>query len=286
MTIVDFTPSPDLYPFQSHWAQTSAAKVHYVDEGQGRPILMLHGNPDWSFLYRNVITGLRDDFRCIAADYPGFGLSEHPEGYGYTAAEHAAAISELVEQLDLRDLIVFGADWGGPIGLAVALNSPERVTGFVLGNTWCWSPTILMRTFSFVMARWPMQQWILRRNSFVNVLMKRAVRRRLSPEEFAHYTDVFPDAESRRGVAEFPKQIRAAGPWLEDICSRVSAALGDRPTLLVWGPKDLALPLRRAPKRLRQMFPDNTLVELKDAGHFIQEDAPDEIVAAVKARFG
>ncbi len=78
MTLVDFTPSPDLYPFQSRWVQTSAAKVHYVDEGQGRPILMLHGNPDWSFLYRNVITGLRDDFRCIAADYPGFGLSEHP----------------------------------------------------------------------------------------------------------------------------------------------------------------------------------------------------------------
>src|SRR5919199_5520644 len=103
-----FTPSPELYPFESRWFESSAGRVHYIDEGGGRPILMLHGNPTWSFLYRNVVKGLRDRFRCVAVDYPGFGLSERPAGYGYTPAEHARLVGELVDHLDLRHLVVMG----------------------------------------------------------------------------------------------------------------------------------------------------------------------------------
>src|SRR5262245_48366233 len=83
---VHFTPSPALYPFESRWFETDGIRVHYIDEGTGRPILMCHGNPTWSFLYRKLIGRLRGRFRCVAADYPGFGLSDRPEGYGYTPA--------------------------------------------------------------------------------------------------------------------------------------------------------------------------------------------------------
>jgi haloalkane dehalogenase len=112
---VEFTPSPQLFPFQSRWLESDDIRIHYVDEGSGPPILMCHGNPTWSFLYRNVIAGLRDRFRCIAVDYPGFGLSDRPDGYTYTPAEHASVVGRLVDQLGLEDFIVMGQDWGGPM---------------------------------------------------------------------------------------------------------------------------------------------------------------------------
>src|SRR3712207_6561066 len=111
-TTPDFRPSPGLFPFESRWLDSAAGRVHYVDEGEGRPILMCHGNPTWSFLYRNVIAELRDRFRCVALDYPGFGLSERPPGYGYTAAEHAEVVGELVRELDLRDFVVMAHEIG------------------------------------------------------------------------------------------------------------------------------------------------------------------------------
>jgi haloalkane dehalogenase len=131
--------SPDLYPFDGHVAELDAARVHYVDEGSGPPLLLLHGNPTWSFLYRDVVKGLRDRYRCIAPDYPGFGLSGPAAGgYGYTPAEHAAVIEQLVMRLELRDVTLMAQDWGGPIGFAVATRHPDRFAAFVIGNTWAW----------------------------------------------------------------------------------------------------------------------------------------------------
>src|SRR5919198_4515276 len=100
---VHFIPSPELFPYGSRWFDHREIRMHYVDEGSGTPILMCHGNPTWSFLYRGVITRLRERFRCIAVDYPGFGLSDRPDGYGYTPAEHAAVVGELVRELDLSE---------------------------------------------------------------------------------------------------------------------------------------------------------------------------------------
>lgn len=127
-----------LYPFESRYREINGSQVHYIDEGAGRPLLFLHGNPTWSFLYRNLVLDLRDSFRCIALDYPGFGLSSAGDGYGYTAEAHAAAVEGFVEDLDLHDVTVMGQDWGGPIGLTVATCHPERFGGIVLGNTWAW----------------------------------------------------------------------------------------------------------------------------------------------------
>ena len=134
--IVDFTPSPELFPFESRWFESSVGPVHYIDEGEGRPLVLFHGNPDWSFLYRKIVIALRGRYRCIAMDYPGFGLSVHPDGYGYTSREHADVIAELVGSLDLEDMIVMGQDWGGPIAMSVAGRYHERVGGLVMGNTW------------------------------------------------------------------------------------------------------------------------------------------------------
>lgn len=285
--VIDFTPDPTLYPFESNWFNSSVGPVHYVDEGDGRPILLLHGNPDWSFLYRKIVAGLAPTFRCIAPDYPGFGLSVHPDGYGYTAAEHAAVIGELVDHLDLDDLLIMGQDWGGPIGMEIASRRPGRIAGLVMGNTWYWpGDDRLSVVFGRVMSSPPLQWLIRRRNLFVKVLMRRSLRVKLSEKEFAHYIDVVPTIASREGIAVFPKQILDARPWLGEVEHRAADTLTGKPILLIFGRKDPALATDRVINRWKAAFDDVTYVDLPDAGHYIQEDAPDEIVGAVTATFG
>jgi len=221
--IVDFAPDPELYPFESRWFHSTVGPIHYIDEGAGRPLILFHGNPDWSFLYRGIVSRLRGQFRCIAMDYPGFGLSVHPsDGYGYTPAEHATVVGELIDHLDLDDAIVMGADWGGPIGLEVASQRSDRIGGLVIGNTWAWpADTRMIRFFSRLMSSRLMQRLILRRNFFVSPAMKQTIEADISEEEFEHYTAVAPTPDHRRGMAEFPKQIRAAAPFLAELEHRL-----------------------------------------------------------------
>jgi haloalkane dehalogenase len=280
-----FTPSRELFPFESRWFESSAGRVHYVDEGSGLPILMCHGNPTWSFLYRNVIQALRGQFRCVALDYPGFGLSERPAGYGYTPAEHAAVVGELVRALDLRELIVMGHDWGGPIGLSAACAEPDRVAGVVLGGTWFWPPPRYFRVFSGIMSSRPLQWAILRRNLFVERLIPAGTTRDLSHEEMEHYRGVQPTPEARVGVAEFPRQIVGATPLLAELAEAVPQKLGRKRALITYPMRDRAFRPRDILPRLRDAFSDVTVVELPDANHYFVEDAPDEVASAVIARF-
>lgn len=284
---IDITPDPALYPFTSRWFESSSGRVHYVDEGEGPPIVFFHGNPTWSFLYRDIIAGLRDRFRCIALDYLGFGLSDRPPGFGYRIEEHATVVGEFVDHLGLDGYVSMGQDWGGPISMAVATARADRVRGVVLGNTWFWPADDLpTKAFSTIMGSPPMQWAILRRNFFVERLIPAGTATSLSPAVMAHYRRVQPTPEARAGVARFPKEILAARPLLERLARDVPANLGSKPTLLVWGMKDFAF--RPGPNipRMRTAFPDHVLVELPDAKHFIQEDAPGRITEAIIHRFG
>jgi haloalkane dehalogenase len=287
--IVDFEPDRELFPFESRWFDSSVGPMHYIDEGDGRPLLFFHGNPDWSFLYRKIVVGLRDRFRCVAMDYPGFGLSVHPnpDSYGFTPAEHAVVCRELVEHLGLDDMVVMGQDWGGPIGMDVASRMPERVAGLVMGNTWFWpTDSRMMNVFSRVMSSRPLQSLIVKRNFFVDPAMKRSLRAEITDAEFDHYAAVVPTPESRRGIAVFPREIRTAEPWLAELETRVTANLGDKPIVLVWGMKDPAFGRGGILERWESMFPQATVIRLADAGHYIQEDAPDEIVGAIADAYG
>ncbi|MEW8437139.1 MAG: alpha/beta fold hydrolase [Candidatus Thiodiazotropha taylori] len=281
-------PTPDtfdvdqkLFPYQPHYLNTkNGARIHYIDEGQGPVLLLLHGNPTWSFLYRNIITELKGEFRLIAPDYPGFGLSTAPEGYGFTAAEQAQTISELVQQLDLLNVTVMVQDWGGPIGFNVALNNPERIKGFVIGNTWAWP---LERTghkvFSTLMGGWPGQfsEWCC--NGIVRFFMAKGVVTGLSDEELAIYLAPFA-GQSRSQVHIFPAQLWDAQAFLGKVYQNLPS-LSDRPALLVWGTQDFAF---QDPERSRfeSIFPNHKTVLLENAGHFIQEDAPSEIADAIR----
>jgi haloalkane dehalogenase len=281
-----FTPSRELYPFESRWFESSKGRVHYVDEGAGRPILMCHGNPTWSFLYRHVIRSLRDRFRCIAVDHPGFGLSDRPAGYGYTPPEHARVLDELVTELGLTDAVLITHDWGGPIGLSVATANPERFSGIVLGGTWFWPADRRARIFSRVMSSWPLQRAILRRNLFVERFIPAGMNRELSDEEMEHYRAVQPTPESRVGIAALPGQIVKATPLLTELERTVPERLGGKRALITFPMQDAAFRPRDVLPRMRVAFPDAEVVELTNAKHFFVKDAPEQVAEAVADQFG
>ncbi|HSE08824.1 MAG TPA: alpha/beta fold hydrolase [Nocardioidaceae bacterium] len=274
----------ELFPFESHFVDVRGAHVHYIDEGEGPVFLFLHGNPTWSFLYRHIVRGLRDRFRCIALDYPGFGLSTPPAAYDFTVAEHARIVEGFVEQLDLREVTLMVQDWGGPIGMWVATQNPERFRAFVIGNTWAWPITSdrQIEWFSKTLGSAGVGGLLVKRaDVFVSVFMRGGIRRRkLTVDEQFMYKRPHPTPESRVPVHVMPREILAAG----DLLAEVEEGLGrvaDKPALLVWGDKD---PAFREPQRLRWegTFPDHRTVILRGASHYIQEDAPDEIVAAIR----
>ena len=277
----------DLYPFADHWAELPGGTVvHHTDEGTGTPILMVHGNPTWSFLYRDVIRGLRDEgFRCVAVDLPGMGLSPAPAHFGFHAAEHAAVLAGLIAHLDLRDYVLMGQDWGGPIGLAAAGREPGRVAGLVLGNTFAWS----------MARRPPAHLWALgiggipgryvveHLNAFVEVAMRLGTRRRRpAGTVLDHYRRPFPTAASRKPTWMFAREVTGASAFLEREAATALAALADRPALLPWGDADPVFPSSDR-DRMAAALPRAQVHPLKGAGHFIQEDAPEEIAAAIRA---
>lgn len=142
-----------LFPVEHRFVDLDGARIHYVDEGAGEPLLLLHGNPSWSFVYRKIIVALRDDFRCIALDFPGYGLSEAPPGYGFTPQEHSRVLERFVDALGLKELALMVQDWGGPIGLGFAGRRPELVRSLIIGNTFAWplSSQRRFRVFSWLM---------------------------------------------------------------------------------------------------------------------------------------
>ena len=271
-----------LYPFQDHYLDVGGAVVHYIDEGSGPTLLLLHGNPTWSFLYREIVTGLRSDYRCVALDYPGFGLSGAPPGYGFTPAEHADVVAGFVRHLDLTGVTMMVQDWGGPIGFAVATRQPERFHSFVIANTWAWPKSdVGTQAFSRLLGG-PVGRYLIeRRNFFVETILPGNVRRRrLTDDEMNAYRGPFPTIRSRRPMAVFPREILRSRPFLADIAAALPK-VSDRPALLVWPTKDIAF---REPERRRweATFPNHQTVLIDGAGHYVQEDAPAEIVTAIK----
>ncbi len=276
-----FRPDPRLYPFRSRWFDGPAGKIHYLDEGEGHPILLLHGNPTWSFLYRGIIIRLRKHFRCIAPDYPGFGLSDHPLEYRYTPEEHAQVMSALVGELGLEGLTIVGQDWGGPIGMRVALDQGDRVKALVMGNTWYWPTEALhLRALSWLLSTGYMQGLLHKKNLLVDRAIPLGVKHKLAPEVMEHYRGPFSTVESRAGPAELVRQLNLSSPWLAELEADVHSHLGEVPLLLAWGVEDLSFTpsfmdtFRKDFRRVRALR--------LEARHLIQEDTPGELAQAIR----
>ena len=292
MTRVESTDRPDwvsngLYPFESRFfAAPPDHRMHFVDEGAGEPVVFVHGNPSWSFEFRDLIEGLRSEFRCIAPDHVGFGLSSRSNRReDHHPRSHATRFAALLDHLDLHDITLFLADWGGPVGLDFARRQPSRVKRIVITNTWCWpvADDFHFKSFSYLMSSWFAQYLIKRHNVFVRRLMKQAVGDPsvLTPEIMAHYRNAQPSPRARAASAALPGHIVRASDWLGSIW-RERAAFADKPALVLWGFEDIAF-RRKELGRWKSELSDFELHEYEDCGHFLAEEAPDRVLPALRA---
>ncbi len=273
----------EMFPFTSRFVELNGHLVHYVDEGQGPTLLMLHGNPTWSFVYREVIRSLRDEFRCVALDYPGFGLSVAGAGYRYLPEEHAAVTAAFVEELDLSGITLVVQDWGGPIGLSVAERSPHRFDSLVIANTWAWpvNGDAHFELFSRLMGGLVGRELIQRFNLFVNAVIPAGHRRRkLSAAEMAHYRAALSTRERRHASAVLPQAIIRSRAFLEDV-ARYLEAIDALPALILWADADIAFRDRER-RRWQGLLPNHTDVTLHGVGHYLQSDAPREFADAIR----
>lgn len=271
------------YPFASYYFETPAGKMHYVDEGSGTPVIMVHGNPTWSFLYRNLIKRLQPNYRCVAMDHIGFGLSDKPQGWSYLPEDHGKNLTALIDSLGLKNITLVVQDWGGPIGLSYAVDHADNIARLVIINTWAWpvnrDPYYI--AFSGFMGGPIGRSLIRRQNFFANTVMRMSFgdKSKLREAAHQHYLNAIGKPEDRIGCMVLPKQIVASTPWLGRLWDKMPA-LRSKPALIVWGMKDIAFREKEL-KQWERAFPQAQSVHLDTVGHYVQEEAPDDLANAV-----
>ena len=279
-----FQDLPD-YPFAPHWLDVDGLRLHYVDEGQGPPVLLLHGEPTWSYLYRRVIPPLvASSARAVAPDYLGFGKSDKwTDDDRYTYAMHVATIERLVTALDLRGITLVVQDWGGPIGLRMAVRHRERVARLVVLNTGLFSGDEPLsdglqawRAYAARTPDLPAGQ-IVRRAS--------ADRTRVTDAIVRAYDAPFHAAAAKAGARAFPAMIptQPDDPGAREMAeTRAALTRWAPPTLVLWSDQDRVFSLE-AGRRFARVFPGSAFRVVEGAGHFLQEEAGDRIGRAIAA---
>lgn len=268
------------FPHTAHDFQVDGSTMRYVDEGIGPPVLFVHGTPTWSYLYRRFIDALAPSHRVVAPDHLGFGRSAKPLGADYRPAAHARRLSALIDHLGLRDFVLVVHDFGGPIGLSHALDHPDRIRGIVLFNTWMWSlqgsPNArIARALSGRVGRFLYE----RLNASPRLLLKAgfADKKKLTPETHAQYLAPFASRHERHATWVFARELLGSSEWYDGLWRRRDR-LAALPAMLLWGMRDPAFGPEYL-ERWRAALPDARISMFPDAGHFVQEEAPDRAIA-------
>ena len=272
------------YPFQSRYAHLSTGEMHYVDVGTGDPILLVHGTPTWSFEYRHLISALSARHRCIAPDHFGFGLSERPPGFAYTPEAHAGALAEFVATLGLDRFTLVVHDFGGPIGLPLALRPSSPVDKLVILNTFAWpiddDPAMARpaKLIGGAVGRWLYEY----ANASQRLIMPSAYgdKKKLTAAIHHQYLAVFRERKARvlvlHALAKALLGSRAHYQSLLDALPSMRI-----PTLVLWGMKDRAFkPYQLA--RWQALLPSATIVRLDQAGHWPHEEEPARVIEAIE----
>lgn len=277
----------DLYPFRSHTLDVGGAKMHYIDEGEGEVVLMLHGNPTWSFMYRQFVQLLRGQFRCIVPDHIGCGLSEKPQGYLYTLAQHMENIERLLAHLKVERFHLIVHDWGGPIGLGVAGRREKRVGCIQIMNTAAFPDGRIPRRIA--LCRTPVLGKVLIRgfNAFTGSSIHMAPKRKLPEGVREGYLYPYQNWKDRVAnwafVQDIPMQPEHPSyPTLVEVEQNLRN-LRDKPMQILWGMRDFCFDPHFL-HRWTARFPNARVVPFDDAGHFVHEDEA-EAVTRLAARF-
>lgn len=279
-----------LYPFRGKTASIGGFRMHYLDEGEGRPVLMVHGNPTWSFYYREVVKALRGRRRCIVPDHIGCGLSEKPplSAYPYRLEDRVADLGALVDSLKLDgpiDLIVH--DWGGMIGLAWAARNPEKVGRIVLLNTGAFpKPSTKRMPPALAFARSTrLGGWlVLRGNAFAWMATRVTTTKPLPPEVKQGYLHPYDSPENRiatlRFVVDIPLQPADPSYALVAETATLLHGLESHPALACWGEKDWVFD-HHFLRVFTEIWPQMEVHRFPDAGHYVLEDERDAVIGHI-----
>ena len=265
------------FDYAPSFRQHDGLRLAHLDEGDGPPVWFMHGEPTWSYLWRKVLPAVRDaGFRCVVPDLPGFGRSDKPVDVGwYSYDRHTAAMAALLTDLDLRGVTMVVHDWGGPIGLRLAVEHAERIDRLVIMDTGLFTGHQKMT-----------DAWMAFRNFVertedlpISMLVRNACKTDPGDEVAAAYDAPFPNAESKAGARAFPLMIplEPSGTGAE-AGQRVLASLRDdtRETLMLWADSDPVLPLKTG-ERFAEAIGRPAPEVIADASHFLQEDQGEEI---------
>lgn len=278
------TSLKNLYPFRSHFLNINDNQYHYIDEGEGEPVVMVHGNPTWSFYYRNLLTSLRGNHRVVAPDHIGCGLSDKPQNYEYTLSNHIDNLVTLIKFLDLKNITLVVHDWGGAIGFGLATQMPELIKRIVILNT-----------AAFHINRIPFTIGLCKNKIFGSFIVKKfnafawpatfmASKKGLEHNVKKGYLLPYNNSQNRIAIAEFVRDIPLSSTHrsytkLKEIESNLSNLTC--PKLILWGGKDFCFNDRFF-KKWREIYPDAYYKYYKDAGHYILEDEQKDVIQNIK----
>jgi haloalkane dehalogenase len=290
--------SPPLYPFESNFFELdSGHKLHYLDEGplERQPVVMVHGNPTWSFYYRNLVQALSDEHRCLVPDHIGMGLSDRPgdDDYSYTLASRVADFGDWLDEVEPdREIDLVVHDWGGAIGLSWAVRNPGRVRRILILNTWAFNiPPDKSLPGSLKFARTSIGSFLINRfNAFSGLAIRMATVKRLDPDVASGLVAPYQGAPNQRlATLRFVQDIplSPADPaW--SVLAETEAhlpVLADKPIQFVWGAKDFVFN-DDVLEVWREKLPQAPVAYYEDAGHYVLEDAVDRIVPLAQRFFG
>ena len=269
------------FPCEPHYREVDGLRLAHVDEGEGAPVVFVHGEPTWSFLWRKVIPPVRDaGYRCIAPDHAGFGRSDKPtDPAWYSYDRHSELFAQLLEHLDLREATVVVHDWGGPIGLRAAVEHPDRIARMVIMDTGLFTGEQPMSE------AWKAFRDFVERTEDLPIafLVKGACARGLDDDVFAAYDAPFPEPAAKAGARAFPLMLPTS-PEMPGAAAgkRVLEALrtDERPKLHLWADSDPIIPFKVG-ERFAAAINADPPEKIADASHFLQEDAGEEIGARI-----
>jgi len=273
----------NLYPFSSHSLQLDRLRYHYLDEGSGENLLMLHGNPTWSFYYRNLILGLKGSYRCVVPDHMGMGKSDKPQDYPYTLSRHIDNLEKLADHLELDDITLVVHDWGGAIGMGFAVRHPERIRRLVIFNT-----------AAFLSSEIPLGLSLCRIPGFgaiairgFNVFARGAIRwacvkqERMTEEVRAGYLAPYDNFANRvanlRFVQDIPMSPDSPSYYVIQHIEENLKLFREHPVQIIWGAHDFVFNDHFL-KRWQEIFPQAEVHRMEDAGHYVVEDAHERIL--------
>ncbi|MFX0133394.1 MAG: alpha/beta fold hydrolase [Candidatus Hodarchaeota archaeon] len=287
------------FPFKPNIKEINGFDMHYVDEGKGEPIVCVHGEPTWGYLYRHFITELSKNNRVVVPDHMGFGKSDVPQDKPYVLARHVDNLTKLLLKLDLKNITLIMQDWGGPIGFGFATRNPDLIKRLIILNTGVgvfpegtppWYQDTKLEGVPDLGNEEIYNKTLSDMKNFIPIMFKYAIynQKKVTPIMLKAYTTPFPNKESSIGAVAFPKDIPigfshpSANFMLETF--KNLKKLSDRPKILIWGLKDPIFP-KIVIDLWKSIYRDlkNSTHFIENASHFLQEDASEEIINYIKS---